>query len=89
MSEEGRDAKDRSYTFKVNGIEFVSEIQKVVTREILELAKQRGAIPGNPDEYILQGEKGEYRLDDVVDLSEDNIFITIRDAPTQVARPNV
>ena len=52
---------------------------------ILKLAKKAGAMPGNPEEYILQGDKGQYGQDAWVDLLEDNVFITIPSTPTPVA----
>ena len=75
----------RKFSFKVNGIEIESEQQRVVANKILELAKKVGAMPGNPEEYILQGDKGVYGWDDLVDLQEDNVFITIHNTSTQVA----
>ena len=73
------------FTFKVNGVQIETPQQKLVAKNILELAKEKGAIPGNPEEYILQGDKGKYKADDWVDLSEDNLFIAISNKPTQVA----
>ena len=77
--------ENRSFTFKVNGIEITTPHQKLVAHDILELAEKEGAIPGKPGEYILQGDKGQYKSDDWVDLEEDNLFITIPDKPTPVA----
>ena len=85
MTVEGQNDGKQSFPFKVNGIEIVAATQEVLARDILELAKQVGAMPGNPEEYILQGDKGQYEPNDFVDLDQDNIFITIRNAPTQVA----
>ena len=73
------------FQLKVNGIEIETPHQKLVARDILELAAEHGAMPGKPDEYILQGDKGPYKQDDWVDLEVDNEFITIRNTPTQVA----
>lgn len=80
-------AKDevRLFEFKVNGIELEVKSQKLAARKILELAKESGAMPGKSEEYELQGDKGLYKADDVVDLAEDNIFITLPTAPTPVA----
>ena len=58
---------------------------KVRADEILRLAKQYGAMPGNPDDYQLQGEQRLYKADDWVDLREDKQFITIPIGPTDVA----
>ena len=76
---------DRKFTIKVNGVEISTDQQELKAGEILQLAKQQGAIPGNPEEYILKGEKQEYRWDDTVDVAQDNIFIAILNTPTPVA----
>lgn len=76
---------DRKFTIKVNGVEISTDQQELKAGEILQLAKQQGAIPGNPEEYILKGEKREYRWDDTVDVAQDNIFIAILNTPTPVA----
>lgn len=85
MKEVGEHGDKVTFPFKVNGIELVTTSQLVVALDILEIAKQRGAMPGNPEDYILQGDKGQYGLDAWVDLEQDAVFITIRNAPTQVA----
>ena len=82
MAEAGKKEK---FTLKVNGIEIETPHQKLVAHDILELAEKRGAMPGKPEDYILQGDKGQYGWDDWVDLEEDNVFITIPNTPTQVA----
>ena len=74
-----------TFTLKVNGIEMQMGQEKVVAHDILELAEKEGAIPGKPENYVLEGDKGRYGRDDLVNLSEDSVFITLRDAPTQVA----
>ena len=71
--------------FKVNGVEIRTDHQSLSAKKILELAKEKGAIPGNPEDYILKGDKGEYKGDDGVNLEEDNLFIAIPDRPTPVA----
>ena len=76
-------AKD--FTFKVNGVEIPNEQPSLLAKEILELAKGKGAIPGNPEDYILQGDKGKYKPDALVNLEEDNLFIAIPNKPTPVA----
>lgn len=85
MAETREKVEDRSFEIKVNGIEIEVKRQKITAGEILALAKKRGAVPGNPEEYVLQGDKGRYGPDDLVNLEEDNIFITLPTAPTQVA----
>ena len=73
------------FTFKVNGVEIPTDHQSLLAKEILELAKEKEAIPGNPEDYILKGDKGTYKGDDRVNLEEDNVFIAIPDKPTPVA----
>ncbi len=71
--------------FKVNGVEIHTDHESLSAEEILKLAKEKGAIPGNPEDYILQGDKGVYKGTDHVDLKEDNLFIAIPNKPTPVA----
>ena len=85
MSDTDKQEENLVFTIKVNGIEIEVKRRELTAREILELAKQRGAMPGKPEEYILQGDKGQYGPDDRVDLAEENLFITIPNTPTQVA----
>ena len=85
MSETDKQEENLVFTIKVNGIEIEVKRRRVTAREILELAKQHGAMPGKPEEYILQGDKGKYGPDDRVDLAEENVFITIPNTPTPVA----
>ena len=73
------------FTFKVNGVEISTDHQFLSAKEILELAKEKGAIPGNPQDYILQGDKGKYEQNDKINLGEDNLFIAIPNKPTPVA----
>ena len=75
----------RIFEFKVNGIQIEVKSQTLTARDILELAKERGAMPGKPEDYVLQGDKGRYESDDLINLEEDNIFITLPTAPTPVA----
>ena len=77
--------ESRSFSLQANGIEMTMPYLGVVARDILKLAEERGAIPGKPEDYILQGDKGQYGWDNWVDLEEDNRFITIPNQPTLVA----
>jgi hypothetical protein len=84
------DRKDKGddkghFKFKVNGDQVEVESQYITARKILEFAKLIGAIPGNPEDYVLEGDKGRYVADQLVDLLEDNVFIAIRTTPTPVA----
>jgi len=73
------------YEFKVNGVEILSPLQKVVALDVMQLAKNKGAFPGKPEDYILEGDNGRYKPDDWVDLKQDNVFITAPNQPTPVA----
>ena len=73
------------FPFKVNGVQLVSDTPVRSVQDILQLARDKGAIPQTPDKYLLKGEKREYRRDDTVDLREDNLFITIPTGGTPVA----
>ena len=72
------------FIFKVNGVEIHTESPSLLAKEILELAKEKGAIPRDPEDYILQGDKDSYKADYHVNLEEDNLFIAIPDRPTLV-----
>lgn len=75
----------KEYEYKVNGVQLVSDKQILPAAEILDLAREKGAIPGKPDGYILKGTKGDYTGDDQVNLAEDDLFITVPSTSTQVA----
>ena len=75
----------KEFEYKVNGVQLVSGEQILTAAEILDLARQKGAIPGEPSGYILKGTKQDYRGDNQVDLAEDDLFITVPSTPTQVA----
>ncbi len=77
--------KEEVFLFKVNGFEIRTEHEKMVAHDVLELAEKKGAFPSKPEDYILQGDKGQYEWNDWVNLCEDKVFITIRNAPTPVA----
>lgn len=73
------------FEFKVNGYEFTTDKPDSTALDILDIAKRGGAIPNNPAEYILRGDKGDYRGNDRVDLAEDNVFITVPAGSTPIA----
>ncbi len=73
------------FSFKVNGVDLDSSSRFLSALEILEIGKKHGAMPGDPKNYLLQGDKGRYGLDDKIDLEEDNVFITVPNTPTPVA----
>ena len=67
----------KHYTIKVNGIQLQTDQQRLTARAILALAKPYDAFPGQPEDYLLQGDKKLYGLDDIVDLDEDTIFVAV------------
>lgn len=76
------------FPFKVNGTEMTMRFQKVVARDILELAGEEKTLGGKPEDYILMNVTGggrHYEWNAEVDLAVDNQFITIPNTPTQVA----
>ena len=73
------------FTLKVNGVEMEMGQERVVAHDVLELAQKRGAVPGNIEDYVLDGDKGRYGWDAEVNLSEDSVFITLVNRPTPVA----
>ena len=75
------------YSFKINGVDIPSESRYLSADAILGLAKGKGAIPGDPKDYILKGSKGDYSGNDQVDLAEDNLFLTVPNTSTPVAHP--
>lgn len=79
---------EETYFIRVNGVEIKVETTKdkaITAGDILELAKREGAIPGNPQNYILKGENGEYAWDATVNVADDKDFIAIPNTPTPVA----
>ena len=80
-----RDNIDETHSFKINGVKIKSSHEKLVALDILNLAKDKGAIPGKPGDYILQGKEAQYKSEDWVNLDEDNEFITIPSTATSVA----
>ena len=79
-----RDNIGETHSFKINGVKIESSHEKLVALDILNLAKDKDAIPGNPEDYILQG-KTQYKSDGWVNLDEDNEFISIPNTSTHVA----
>ena len=71
--------------YKVNGEEFVSHKQVLTANEILALTRDKGVTPGQPDSYILKGRKRDYTGDDRVDLTKDDLFLSVHNTPTPVA----
>ena len=80
----GKDEKE--FTLTVNGDQIKTPHQRLVAHDVLELAEKAGAISGDPNKYILKGDKGEYGPDDWVDLEEDSVFVAVPNTSTPVAR---
>ncbi len=82
-------AKDKSdqkgIVVRVNGGELSLSVEKPTALDILKLAKKKGLIPGEPQDYFLLGDKGKYSGKDVVDVEEETVFLTIPNRPTPVA----
>ena len=85
MAEANKLDDKRAIEIKVNGVQIEVKEEKLRAIQVLEIAKEHGAMPGNPEDYRLQGDKGLYEADDWVNFEEDNQFITIPDRPTPVA----
>ena len=85
MVELDKNEGEDSFEFKVNGVQLETKTRHLVALAILRIAADRGAMPGKPEDYALQGDKGLYQPDDEVDLAEDDQFITIPTTPTDVA----
>ena len=78
--------KDKNtFTAQINGFEMTTDHQKMLAKDLLKLADKHGAIPTKWSSYVLKGKKDIYKQDELIDLSEDNWFITLLDRPTQVA----
>ena len=76
---------ENGFSFKVNGVELSNDKPLISVQEILDLAREKGAIAQSSDKYNLKGEKRVYSTNDEVDLREDNLFITIPVGGTPVA----
>ena len=74
-----------TFEITVNGVQIKVDVEKLLAKKVLEKAKEHGAMPGKPEDYQLQGEKGLYKPDDWVNFEEDKDFITIPSGPTDVA----
>ena len=70
---------------KVNGVAIKVDEEKLLAEKVLEIAKQHGAMPGKPEDYLLQGDQHLYKPEDWVNFEEDKEFITIPEGPTDVA----
>lgn len=73
------------FKFKINGIEIDSDRKVLTATEILEIAEECSAIPGQANEYVVLGQEREYLSDDEVDIEVDFVLLSVPNAPTQVA----
>ena len=71
------------HEFKVNGMEFEAGTSKLTAAEVLEIARE--AAPAKVDEWVLDGDKGQYKGDDEIDLNDDSVFTAVPVGPTPVA----
>ncbi len=76
---------NKGYPYVVNGTELVSDVPKLLALAILNAAKDAGAIPMKPENYILKSDRRQYKTHDTVDLEVDNSFITVPQGSTEVA----
>ena len=77
------------YKFTVNGQELESKQEKLLARDIIEKAQEKGVpLPSSkPEELLLEvvGKDLDFKLDDWVNLDEYHQFIILFDKPTPVA----
>ena len=85
MAETRSVTEQQIFEFEVNGVQIKVQEEKLQAIEILKKAKEYGAMPGDPEDYQLQGENQLYKAEDWVDLTDDKQFITIPTGPTDVA----
>ncbi len=85
MAETSKVEQETTFEITVNGVLIKVDDEKLPAAKVLEIAKKHGAMPGKPEDYQLQGERGLYKPDDWVDFKEDKDFITIPQGSTDVA----
>lgn len=77
------------YPFAVNGENFKSEVREITAQRVLEIAHEKGAIPGDPGEYELRlaggGAAIEFNSIGKIDLAKVHNFITINTSPPTAA----
>ena len=81
------------FPFELNGEKLLAPSDKMRAAEIIEIAWEMKILPFAPDDYQLVSLKHNtiYKVDDYVDVAEDNTFIAQPTTSTQVAQepPNV
>ena len=85
MVEVSKVEQKSAFDIKVNGVAIKVDEEKLLAERVLEIAKDHGAMPGKPEDYLLQGEQRLYKPEDWVTFEEDKNFITIPEGPTDVA----
>ena len=85
MAEVSEMEQKTTFEITVNGVQIKVDVEKLLAKDVLEKAKEHGAMPGKPEDYQLQGQERLYKPDDWVNFEEDKEFITIPTGPTDVA----
>ena len=85
MAEVSEMEQKTTFEITVNGVQIKVDVEKLLAKDVLEKAKEHGAMPGKPEDYQLQGQERLYKPDDWVNFEEDKEFITIPIGPTDVA----
>ena len=82
--------REAVYKFTVNGQQLETDFEKLVSLDIIVMAKKEGAIKGKPEELLLEtieveGKKECFRHDDWVELWVHKEFLVIDNNSTPVA----
>ena len=85
MAEASKVEQTSTIEITVNGVQIKVDVEKLLAKDVLEMAKEHGAMPGKPQDYQLQGSQRLYKPEDWVNFEEDKEFITIPIGPTDVA----
>ena len=76
------------YKFMVNGQEMESNMEKLVSLDIIKMAQEKGVpLPGKPENLLLQvvGQEHEFKYDAWVDLTQFNEFLLLLNESAPVA----
>ena len=71
------------HEFKVNGMEFQSDSTKPTAAQLLEIASE--AAPPKAGTWVIEGSKGPYKPNEIVDLDEDDVFTATLEGPAPVS----
>lgn len=71
---------------KVNGVE-IEVAEEVRVQELIELARDNGAIAGSVNEYVVERvtQEGEFGIDETIRLTEREELLVVPVEPTTVA----